>query len=241
MITYQAYGNSKNPTLCLLPGAGLGAWAYQQVIPLISKNFYIIIPNILSHFTTMAAATHQLYELITVKFHGHIQTLSGLSIGAQIALNLISSDPTICNNLLLESCAAFPQPIYKIIKPLTSLSYPLTRFTQFNRLQAAALHLPPNEYAFYDQGVKNIAKQTLINTLTANTTFDVNRLKPINFNGKTFIVYGTNEKKIIIKSSHYLLKTFPNAEIIPLTNYHHGELTLAHPAKFAQIINNLNN
>ncbi|MFK5675556.1 alpha/beta fold hydrolase [Ligilactobacillus sp. LYQ60] len=241
MITYQAYGNSKKPVLCLLPGAGLGAWAYQQIIPLISKNFYIIIPDVLPNFTTMTDASQQLHELITAKFQGHIQTLAGLSIGAQIALNLISSYPTICTNLLLESCAAFPQPIHKVIKPLTSLSYSLTRFTQFNRLQAAALHLPSNEYSSYDQEVKSISKQTLINTLTANTTFDARKLIPIDFNGKTFIVYGTSEKKIIIKSSHYLLKNFRNAKIIPLTNYYHGELTLTHPVEFTQMINKLNN
>ncbi|WP_283580581.1 hypothetical protein [Ligilactobacillus aviarius] len=39
MLTYKSYGNSEKPVLCLLPGAGLGAWAYNQVIPLITKNF----------------------------------------------------------------------------------------------------------------------------------------------------------------------------------------------------------
>lgn len=239
MITYQSYGNPNNPILCLLPGAGLGTWAYKQIIPLVKKNFYVIIPNVLSNFITINDAVYQLHELVTKKFNGKIQILAGLSIGAQISLKLVATYPNICNKLLLESCAAFPQPISKLIKPLTNLSYPLTRLSCFNKLQAAALHLPSNEYKFYNQEVKKISKQTLINTLVANTNFNVKNFIPINFKGKTFIIYGTKEKNLIIKSSYYLVQKIVNAEIIPLKNYHHGELTLKHPFKFSKIINKL--
>ena len=239
MITYQSYGNPNNPILCLLPGAGLGTWAYKQIIPLVKKNFYVIIPNVLSNFITINDAVYQLHELVTKKFNGKIQVLAGLSSGAQIALKLITISPNICNELLLESCAAFPQSISKLIKPLTNLSFPLTRFKCFNKLQAFALHLPSNEYESYNQEIKNMSKQTLINILIANTTFNVKSFIPINFQGKTFIVYGTKEKRIIVKSSHYLAKKLANAKIIPLKNYHHGELTLKHPLKFSNIINML--
>lgn len=141
--------------------------------------------------------------------------------------------------MLLESCAAFPQSISKLIKPLTNLSFSLTRFKCFNKLQTSALHLPSNEYESYNQEIKNMSKQTLINILIANTTFNVKSFIPINFQGKTFIVYGTKEKRIIVKSSHYLAKKLANAKIIPLKNYHHGELTLKHPLKFSNIINML--
>lgn len=92
------------------------------------NDFYVIIPDVLTNFTTLDNAVHQLYELINIKFNGKIKTLAGLSIGAQIALKLISEYPNVCDDLLLESCAAFPQSISKLIKPLTNLSYPLTRF-----------------------------------------------------------------------------------------------------------------
>lgn len=42
MITYQSYGNPNNPILCLLPGAGLGTWAYKQIIPLVKKIFMLL-------------------------------------------------------------------------------------------------------------------------------------------------------------------------------------------------------
>ena len=49
------------------------------------------------------------------------------------------------------------------------------------------------------------------------------------------IAYGTKEEKLIIKSSNFLSKEFINSRIIPLKNYHHGELTLSHPDRFCQI------
>ena len=43
MLTYKSYGNSEKPVLCLLPGAGLGAWAYNQVIPLCCRQIQRLI------------------------------------------------------------------------------------------------------------------------------------------------------------------------------------------------------
>ena len=158
MLTYKSYGNSEKPVLCLLPGAGLGAWAYNQVIPLITKNFYVIIPDVLSNFKTIDNAIYQLHELIAMEFKGKIKILAGLSLGSQIALALAAKYPAICDDLLLESCAVFPQSISKLIKPFTKLSYPLTRFNWFNKLQAMTLHLPPKMDRFYNQEVKAMSE-----------------------------------------------------------------------------------
>lgn len=237
MLTYKNYGDSEKPVLCLLPGAGLGVWAYKQIIPLVTKNFYTIIPDVLSNFKTIDDAIYQLYELISIKFNRKIKILAGLSLGSQTALALVAKYPAICDDLLLESCAVFPQSISKLIKPFTKLSYPLTRFNWFNKLQAMTLHLPSEMYQPYDQEVKNMSEQTLVNMLSANTAFDIQRFIPIKFKGKVIIAYGTKEEKLIIKSSNYLSKKFANSKLIPLKNYYHGELTLNHPDRFLQIIN----
>ena len=92
-------------------------------------------------------------------------------------------------------------------------------------------------YQPYNQEVKNMSEQTLVNMLSANTAFDIQRFIPIKFKGKVIIAYGTKEEKLIIKSSNYLSEKFANSKLIPLKNYYHGELTLNHPDRFFQIIN----
>ena len=98
MLTYKSYGDSEKPVLCLLPGAGLGVWAYKQIIPLVTKNFYTIIPDILSNFKTIDDAIYQLHELISIKFNRKIKILAGLSLGSQIALALVAKYPAICDD-----------------------------------------------------------------------------------------------------------------------------------------------
>lgn len=190
---------------------------------------------VLSNFKTINNAVYQLHELIDMEFKSKIKILAGLSLGSQIALALVAKYPAICDDLLLESCAVFPQSISKLIKPFTKLSYPLTHFNWFNKLQAMTLHLPPKMDCFYNQGVKAMSEQTLVNMLSANTTFNIQNLIPINFKGKIIIAYGTKEEKLIIKSSNFLSKEFINSRIIPLKNYHHGELTLAIQTDFAKL------
>lgn len=176
-----------------------------------------------------------------MEFKGKIKILAGLSLSSQIALALAAKYPAICDDLLLKSCAVFPQSISKLIKPFTKLSYPLTRFNWFNKLQAMTLHLPPKMDRFYNQEVKAMSEQTLVNMLSANTAFNIQNLITINFKGKVIIAYGTKEERLIIKSSKFLSKEFINSRIIPLKNYRHGELTLSHPDRFCQIINSFQN
>ena len=96
MLTYKSYGNSEKPVLCLLPGAGLGAWAYNQVIPLITKKFYVIIPDVLSNFKTIDNAIYQLHELIAMEFNGKNKDISRIkswlanrfSVGSKVSCNM---------------------------------------------------------------------------------------------------------------------------------------------------------
>lgn len=48
---------------------------------------------------------------------------------------------------------------------------------------------------FYNQEVKKMSEQALVNILSANTSFNIQKIIPIKFKGKATIVYGTKEKK----------------------------------------------
>lgn len=48
---------------------------------------------------------------------------------------------------------------------------------------------------FYNQEVKKMSEQALVNILSANTSFNIQKIIPIKFKGKATIVYETKEKK----------------------------------------------
>lgn len=234
-LNYYTYGNSNNPILLIIPGAGIGSWGYKSLIAMAQADYYLVIIDLTTSFTSINQVTHQLQNIINTKFNGQVKTIAGLSIGSQIALRLIADDPHICNHLLLESCATFPQSIAKLVPLMVNLSYPLTRFNWFNKLQASTLRLPLDEYHCYYQEIAKMTKETLLDILTANTNFDARTL-PLKFKGKMIITYGTKENQLMIKSGHYLSKKFSNARVLPFKNYYHGELTLRHPATLFKLI-----
>lgn len=241
MIKYNTYGEKNNPTILILTGAGIGPWAYQDIIPLLKQKYFVIIPEFQNEFKDIDITIKELKTKIDNKFNKKIHTLAGLSLGSQIALKFVAQYPNICDNLLLESCAAFPQFISKWIKTSTNLTYPLTKLKWFNKLQAAALYIPKNEYESYNNEIQKLSKNDLVNILTANTNFDVQSLIPLKFQGKVLITYGTKENKLIKTSSKYLMNKFTNAKLIPLNGYHHGELTIKHTHQYFQLINEINN
>ena len=48
---------------------------------------------------------------------------------------------------------------------------------------------------FYNQEVKAMSEQALVNMLSANTAFNIQNLIPINFKGKVIIAYGELRRK----------------------------------------------
>ena len=115
----------------LIHGAGYGWWNFINYIDTLSKSYYVIIPTLDGHSEdsqTQYISTEYCAEQI-IKYIGKspakkLQLLYGLSLGGQIALEMMSSKPDIAEKAVIDGSIFYPQPkLAKISKIIVKYCY----------------------------------------------------------------------------------------------------------------------
>lgn len=239
----KSFGNPKKPIICLLHGGGLSWWSYQSIIELLKEDYHILCPIIEGHgeasqetFISIEDSAKHLIDIIE-KQYGLIHCLAGLSIGAQIALEVISKRPNITQYTVLESTLVLPIMGTKmLIGPTYKLMYGLIKQPWFAKLQAKSLFISEKMFEDYYRDSQLMSRESLINISLSNGTY---ALKPLDsINHPVLILVGQNEIGIMKKSAQLLNYKLKNSQLRVLPNYGHGELSLVHPQEYVQILKN---
>ncbi len=237
----KSFGNPTKPIICLLHGGGLSWWSYQSVIDLLKEDYHILCPIIEGHgeayqetFVSIEDSANHLIEFIESRY-GSIHLLAGLSIGAQIALEVISKKPDITQFTILESALVLPIPGTKaLIGPTYKLMYGLIKQRWFAKLQASSLFINEDHFEDYYRDSILMSRESLINISLSNGTYECKPLDSINH--PVLILVGQKEIGIMKKSATLLHSKIKNSQLKILSNYGHGELSLVHPDEYVKMI-----
>ena len=108
------FGQEHSEVIMLLHGGGLSWWNYREAAQLLAKQYHVIIPVLDGHsgsdspFTTIEDNAARLIAYIDTHFGGQILALGGLSLGGQIAVEMLSQRKDICSYALIESALVKP-------------------------------------------------------------------------------------------------------------------------------------
>ena len=241
-MRYLEYGNQNTETVILLHGGGLSWWNYRDVAQLLSDRFHVVLPILDGHagsdapFTSIEDNAARIIDHIDEHFGGKVLAVGGLSLGGQIAVEMLTQRPDICRFALLESTLVKPSKLTRaLIKPTFGMSYGLIKQKWFAKMQAAYLGIPKALFDDYYRDTCKISKEDMIAFLKANCGHSV---KPAlgNTKAKVHIVFGSKEQSAIRASGKMLHDTIPNSTLENLPGFRHGDLSLNYPEQYAQII-----
>ena len=241
-MRYVEYGNQNPETVILLHGGGLSWWNYRDVAQLLSDRFHVILPILDGHadsdapFTSIEENAARIIAHIDEHFGGKVLAVGGLSLGGQIAVEMLTQSPDICRFALIESALVKPSRlIHALIKPTFGMSYGLIRQKWFAKMQAAYLGIPKKLFNDYFRDTCKITKEDMIAFLESNSTYSV---KPAlqDTQAKVHIVFGSKEQASIRTSGKLLNHTIPDSTLQILPGYNHGDLSLNHPQAYAQML-----
>lgn len=244
-MNFKEYGDIKNNTIMLLHGGGLSWWNYRDEAEKLQNDFHVIIPILDGHsesdrdFTSIEDNAQEIIEYIANNFNGHIHLIGGLSLGGQILLEILAKKNDICDFAIIESALAMPMKVtQKMIKPAFSMSYGLISKKWFSKMQFNSLKIRKDLFDNYYKDTCKIAKEDMISFMQANANYEIkNSLS--NTKTKALIVVGDKERKIMKKSAELINQKIKNSKTIILSNYYHGDLSINHPRKYIDIIEEL--
>ena len=239
-MRYVEYGNQNPETIILLHGGGLSWWNYRDVAQLLSDRFHVVLPILDGHadsdapFTSIEDNAARIIAHIDQHFGGKVLAVGGLSLGGQIAVEMLTQRPDICRFALLESTLVKPSKLtHALIGPTFGMSYGLIKQKWFAKMQAAYLGIPQKLFDDYYRDTCKISKEDMIAFLKANCGYSV---KPAlgNTKAKVHIVFGSKEQASIRTSGKLLNHTILGSTLEVLPGYRHGDLSLNHPQAYAQ-------
>ena len=237
-MTVIEYGKQNKNVIVLLHGGGLSWWNYRDAAEILSADFHVVLPVLDGHggerFTSIEDNAARILSCIDEYFGGQVAVLGGLSLGGQIALEMLAQRPDICRSALIESVLVKPSRLTRaLIGPTFAVSYGLIKQRWFARWQASYLGIPKALFEDYYRDTCAISKEDLIAFTQANCGYT---LKPMETTARVKIVAGSREPRSILESAKMIHRAIPGSELAILPGLRHGDLSLNHPELYARIL-----
>ena len=240
----KEYGKSNKDIIILLHGGGLSWWNYEEVSEILKSNYHVILPILDGHsgsdrdFTSIESNANEIIEYIDNNYNGNVKLIGGLSLGAQILLDILSKRDNICEYAIIESALVCPMKMTnKLIELLINMSYGLINKKWFSKLQFKSLKIKEELFDKYYIDSSNITKNNMISFLKANSNYHLKNIKTNK--SKSIVIVGSKERPIMIKSAKIIHDELINSELEILSGYYHGDLSINHPNEYAEKVKKL--
>ena len=236
------FGQQNPNVIMLLHGGGLSWWNYREAAQKLAEQYHVVLPVLDGHadsdtpFSTIEENAASLISYIDTYFGGQVLALGGLSLGGQIAVEMLSQRKDICRYALLESALVKPMKLtHALIEPTFGMSYGLIKQKWFAKLQADFLGIPKALFDDYYRDTCAISKADMIAFLKANSIYTI-KSGLSETKAKVKIAAGAKEQKNMRDSAVLLNQAIPGSSMEILPELRHGDLSLNKPERYVKIL-----
>ena len=241
-MNYMEYGKEHKERIVLLHAGGLSWWNYRETAENLSSDYHVILPILDGHaksncdFVSIEENAARIIAFINEQFGGSVLLIGGLSLGGQIALEILSQKKDICQYALIESALVVPSKFtYAMIKPAFGSCYGLIKHRWFSKLQFKSLRIKQELFENYFRDACDISKSNMIAFLEANALYGI---KPslADCSAKTYVFVGEKENKAMQKSAKIIQEKLQEGLLQILPQMYHGEFSINHAEDYANKI-----
>lgn len=244
-MTAKEYGQQNAQVVILLHGGGLSWWNYREAASVLAQRYHVVLPVLDGHadsdapFTTVEENAARIIRYVDAQFGGRVLAIGGLSLGGQIALEILSQRPQICRYALIESALVKPMKLTAaMLAPSVAISYGLIRRKWFAKMQFDYLRIRGELFEDYYRDTCRIGKADMIAFMKANCLYTI---KPSlsETGARVAIVAGSREQKNIRDSAKLIHRAISGSRLEILEGLYHGDLSINHPLRYARMLEDL--
>lgn len=241
------YGKENKDVVVLLHGGGLSWWNYRAEAEMLADRYHVVLPVLDGHadsdtdFVSIEENARRIISLIDREYGGSVLLIGGLSLGAQILVEILSQRAGICRFAVIESASVIPSKLTNmLIGPTFSSSYGLIKMKWFAKIQFKYLRMRNDLFEDYYRDTAKITKSNMIAFLKANTVY---RIKPAlkNSQAQIRVVVGGKEQRPMIRSAKKLHKILPGSRLEIKEGLYHGEYSINDPEQYAEDLRKMTN
>ncbi len=243
-MRYREFGPNEGKTIVLLHGGGLNWWNYREAARALAGTYHVVLPILDGHggsdrpFTSIEDNAREILSWMDERLGGRVALLGGLSLGAQVAVEMLHQRPDLCEAALVESAALIPDWLtHALVGPAFGSSYGLVKKPWFAHLQFRSLHMDPALFEDYYRDTCAIEKRDMIAFVQASAAYALPDLSA--YAGRMAIYVGGRENRRMQRSARLLKDALPGAALRVLPGLYHGEFSLNRGADYARAVETL--
>ena len=242
-MIFKEFGNKNKPVIIFLHGGGLSWWSLKPQIEALQKDYFIVAPIIDGHgddwnntFISIKNSAERVIDYIEDNCNGKVFAICGLSIGAQIVVEILSQECDITENAVIESALVYPMKMAtKLTVPMYNMCYGLIKKRWYAKLQAKTLNVPEELFQSYYIDSSRMTRESLINITKSNGDYSISPTL-CNTKAKTLILVGEKELSVMKKSAKLLRDTIKDSSLKVIERGGHGEISLIHTDRYIDIL-----
>ena len=253
-MIFHEFGDKKFPHILLIHGGGNSWWNYLRQARMLSDKYHVILPTLDGHgeeyqkdYISTENSAQQILEYIKNNCDRKLFAIGGVSLGGQIAMELLSLDSDIAEKAIIDGSICIPQPkLARICTVIVKLFGKIMFSKSASKIQLGLMKkmypnmaYPEEIENYYIEDMPRIPIKTLVTIY--KTYMGRYRLKDTITESKAQVlyIYGEKEMKCVKESAKLFQKMHPDCTLYEAKGYNHGYLSAYLPLEWMELVNHI--
>ncbi len=214
-------GENNDETLLFLHGDGIAGWMWDKQVESFS-DYHCIVVDLPGHGKSSEAKSFTIKDtaemiigIIRDHAHGKKAHLVGISMGAQIIVQILSTAPEVVDHALISGTlvrTAAPTEIFlKLLNHLIEIYIPVKNNPLYIKSYMRSYNIPKNLYNKFKESTCAIKQDSLDKIIRENMLFKMpkdleNAYVPV------LVMTGEKDYRIVNESAEKLMNVLPNSK-----------------------------
>ena len=250
-MKFHEFGDKNLPPILLIHGGGSSWWNYLRQARILSHKYHVILPTLNGHgeefqkyYISTEDSAQEILNYVRQNYDGKLFAIGGVSLGGQIAMELLSIDSKLAEKAIIDGSLCITQPrLAKISIFLVSIFSKLMFSKSSCKLQLSIMNKCYPRLAYLDE-LKNYFMEdmprTPIKTLVTiyKTYIGYYKLKSSisKSKAKVLYIYGEKELNCVKASAKLFQQLHPNTILYEAKGYNHGYLSAYLPQEWLRLV-----
>ena len=253
-MIFHEFGDKNFPHILLIHGGGNSWWNYLRQARMLSDKYHVILPTLDGHgeeyqkeYISTENSAQQILEYIKNNYDRKLFVIGGVSLGGQIAIELLSLDSDIAEKAIIDGSICIPQPkLARICTVIVKLFGKIMFSKSASKIQLGLMKkmypnmaYPEEIENYYIEDMPRIPIKTLVTIY--QTYMGRYRLKDTITESKAQVlyIYGEKEMKCVKESAKLFQKMHPDCTPYEAKGYNHGYLSAYLPLEWMELVNHI--
>lgn len=214
-------GHKNSETIIFLHGGGLAGWIWDEQVKSF-QDYHCMVPDLPEHGQsahikpfTIEGAARMVVELIRTRAHNEKANLVGLSLGAQVIVQILATNPEVLDHAIITGTLLRTIPHTETLLKLFNYTFkayePVKNTKFFMKANMRTYNISKGYFDKFKESTQKIDGNSLHRILHENLFFRL----PTGLERVTvpvLVMMGEKDYKVIKESARDLVKVLPNSE-----------------------------